>query len=110
LAASPYRLRLKLANWVLVPMTVASGSYSSLDRWVFHGERLAPQVIHRPLAGLVSTLWYFTSVSAPVVLSWSRVRMAIGDGSMPYTESPLTLRVVYSNCTTANTALITDCP
>jgi hypothetical protein len=57
------------------------------------------------LAGLVSTLWYFTSDSAPVVLSWSSVSTAIGDGSMPYMESPLTLRVVYSNCTTANTVL-----
>src|SRR5712664_2523990 len=90
---------------VFVAIAVASGSYSSLDRCVFHGERLAPQVIHRPLTPLVSTLEYFTRSSLPVVLFWSSVSTAIGDGSMPYIDAPAMLRVVYSNCTTANTVL-----
>ncbi|MNT63218.1 hypothetical protein D3C72_2010140 [compost metagenome] len=50
---------------------------------MFHGDRLAPQVIHRPLALEVSTLWYLTSVSLPVVGFWSSVRTAIGDGRQP---------------------------
>jgi hypothetical protein len=43
-------------NWLLAAIVVASGSYSSLDRCVFHGDRLAPQVIHKPCAFDVSTL------------------------------------------------------
>ncbi|MNQ88492.1 hypothetical protein D3C85_1037550 [compost metagenome] len=62
---------------------VASGSYSSLDRWVFHGDRLAPQVIHRPWALDMSTLWYLTRLSLPVVWSWSSVSTAMGEGSVP---------------------------
>ena len=69
--------------WPPRPWSKASGSYSSLDRWVFHGDRLAPQVIHRPLTDEVSTLWYFTIDSLPVVWSWSSVSTAIGDGKVP---------------------------
>src|SRR5690349_19928843 len=84
----------------------ASGSYSSLDRWVFHGDRLAPQVIHRPFALEVSTLWYLTSDSLPVAGSWSSVRTAIGDGRRPYMSLTLAWsHVVYSNCTTPKTVL-----
>src|SRR3569833_2459510 len=86
-------------------MAVASGSYSSLERCVFHGERLAPQVIHSPLTPLVSTFAYFTRLSLPVSLSWSSVSTAIGDGSLLFLVVPASLRVAYSNCTTANTAL-----
>jgi len=57
------------------------------------------------LAGLVSTREYFTSVSWPVLLSWSSVSTAICDGSSPYIEAPAALVEVYSNCTTANTVL-----
>ncbi len=84
---------------------VASGSYSSLARWVFHGDRLAPQVIHRPWAGAVSTGLYLTSASLPVAGSCARVSTAMGDGSRPYMDSPFWLCEAYSNCTTANTVL-----
>ncbi len=84
----------------------ASGSYSSLDRCVPQGERLAPQVIHRPCTLEVSTLWYFTSVSLPVAGSWSSESTAMGEGSLPYMSVlPSCAQVVYSNCTTANTGL-----
>ena len=54
----------------------------------------------------VSTLWYFTRDSLPVVGSWSSVSTAMGDGSLPYMSVlPSWAQVVYSNCTTANTAL-----
>src|SRR3569832_275050 len=86
-------------------MAVASDSYSSQERYVFHGERLAPQVIHSPLTPLVSTFAYFTRLSLPVSLSWSSVSTAIGDGSLPYMDATARLRVAYSNCTTAITAL-----
>src|SRR5436190_14015501 len=87
-------------------MVKASGSYSSLDRCVPQGDRLAPQVIHRPMAGAVSTLWYFTSDSLPVAGSWSSVSTAMGEGSLPYMSVlPSCAQVVYSNCTTANTVL-----
>ena len=70
------------------------------------GERLAPQVIHRPCTLEVSTLWYFTRLSLPVAWSWSSVSTAIGEGSLPYMSVlPSCAQVVYSNCTTANTAL-----
>ena len=97
---------LNALNWASVAAVNAFGSYSSLDRWVPHGDRLAPQVIHRPLAGEVSTLWYFTSASLPVAGSWSSVSTAIGDGRRPYMPVvPSCAQVVYSNCTTANTVL-----
>ena len=84
----------------------ALGSYSSLDRWVPQGDRLAPQVIHRPCTPEVSTLWYFTSESLPVLVSWSSVSTAIGEGSLPYMPvTPSCAQVAYSNCTTANTVL-----
>ena len=92
-----------LSEVPLAPWSKASGSYSSLDRWVPQGDRLAPQVIHRPLAGAVSTLKYFTRVSAPVSGFWSSVSTAMGEDSRPYMLSPFKLREVYSNCTTANT-------
>jgi hypothetical protein len=47
------------------------------------GERLAPQVVQRPWALVASTASYFTSLSAPVCLSWSRVSTAICAGSWP---------------------------
>src|SRR5262245_47185960 len=105
--ALPYRFLANAAYCVRLPATVvnASGSYSSLERCVFHGDRLAPHVIHRPLALDVSTLWYFTSVSLPVVGFWSSVSTAIGDGRQPYMLARAWSRVVYSNCTTANTVL-----
>ena len=53
----------------------------------------------------MSTREYFISVSLPVLLSWSSVSTAIGDGSKPYIEAPAALVDVYSNCTTANTVL-----
>ena len=91
---------------VLLAMLKASGSYSSLDRCVPQGERLAPQVIHRPLTDDVSTLWYLTSESLPVFSSWSSVSTATGEGSLPYMSVlPSCAQVVYSNCTTANTGL-----
>ena len=87
-------------------MAKASGSYSSLDKWVPQGDRLAPQVIHKPCALDRSTLWYLTSDSRPVFGSWSSVSTAIGDGSLPYMSVlPSCASVVYSNCTTANTVL-----
>ena len=90
----------------LVRSAKASGSYSSLDRCVPQGDRLAPQVIHRPCTLDVSTLWYLTSDSLPVLWSWSSVSTAIGDGSLPYMSVlPSCAQVVYSNCTTANTGL-----
>jgi hypothetical protein len=101
LAGSPFRFWLKLLNCVLPAIVVASGSYSSLDRCVPQGDRLAPQVIHSPCTPLVSTLWYRTSESAPVRLSWSGDSTAIGDGSCPYIDSPLLFVDVYSNWTTA---------
>ena len=106
LAASPYRFRLKSFMKFLSRAANASGSYSSLDRWVPQGDRLAPQVIHRPLTPLVSTLWYLTRLSLPVSGFWSSVSTAIGDGSLPYMPVlPSWAKVVYSNCTTANTVL-----
>lgn len=84
----------------------ASGSYSSLDRWVPHGERLAPQVIQRPCTPEVSTLWYLTSDSLPVAGSWSSDSTAMGEGNLPHMPvTPSRAQVVYSNCTTANTGL-----
>jgi len=86
----------------------ASGSYSSLDRWVFQGDRLAPQVIHSPCALDMSTLWYFLSVRAPVAGSWSRVSTAIGDGRRPYMlVTPSWASDAYSNCTTQKTGWAT---
>src|SRR5512133_847090 len=90
---------------VLPAMLTASGSYSSLDRWVFQGDRLEAQVIHRPLTGLVSTLKCLTAFSAPVILSWSSVVMEIGDGNVPYMLTPALLRVLYSYCVTRNSVL-----
>src|SRR5437868_6751429 len=78
--AVPSRFLLNARNWALVLAVKASGSYSSLDRWVFQGDRLAPQVIHSPLTADVSTLWYLTRVSLPVAGSWSSVSTPIGDG------------------------------
>src|SRR5215831_5453661 len=86
-------------------MVTASGSYSSLARCVFQGERLAPHVIHSPFTPLVSTLLYFTRRREPLRRSWSSVTTAIGEGSCAYIFVPLRSRVVYSNCTTANTVL-----
>src|SRR5262249_5275749 len=80
-------------------------SYSSLERWVFQGERLAPQVIQTPLTGAVSTGEYLTSVSLPVLGSWSRVSTAYCDGSLPYMSLPAASSVMYSNCTTAKPGL-----
>lgn len=96
---------LNALNCASVAAFVASGSYSSLDRCVPHGDRLAPQVIHSPCAFDVSTLWYFTTFSAPVAGSWSSESTAIGDGNWPYCDALAWSRVVYSNCTTANTVL-----
>src|SRR6218665_1664462 len=91
---------------VLLAMLKASGSYSSLDRCVPQGDRLAPQVIHRPCALEVSTLWYLTRLSLPVAGSWFSVSTAMGEGSLPYMGVlPSCDLVVYSNCTTANTWL-----
>ncbi|MPN00612.1 hypothetical protein SDC9_147808 [bioreactor metagenome] len=91
---------------MFLSMLKASGSYSSLDRWVPQGDRLAPQVIHRPCTLEVSTLWYFTRLSLPVLWSWSSVSTAMGEGSLPYMSVlPSCAQVVYSNCTTANTGL-----
>ena len=84
----------------------ALGSYSSLDKWVPQGERLAPQVIHKPCTLEVSMLWYFTKDSLPVLLSWSSVSTAMGEGNLPYMAVvPSFAQVVYSNCTTAKTVL-----
>ena len=104
--ASPYRLVLKSFMLFLERSANASGSYSSDDRCVFHGDRLAPQVIHRPFTLEVSTLWYLTRARRPVSGSWSSVSTAMGDGSLPYMSVlPSCAQVVYSNWTTANTVL-----
>src|SRR3954470_17789815 len=84
---------------------VVSGSYSSLERWVPQGERLAPQVIQTPFTGAVSTGLYLTRLSLPVLGSWSRVTTAYCDGSLPYMSSPAAFSEQYSNCTTANSGL-----
>ena len=104
--SSPNKFLLKDLKTLLSATENASGSYSSLDKWVPQGDRLEPQVIHRPLTPEVSTLWYFTSVSLPVVVFWSSVSTAIGEGSLPYMPvTPSCAQVVYSNCTTAKTVL-----
>src|SRR4051794_10934131 len=84
---------------------VVSGSYSSLERWVFQGEMLAPQVIHTPLTGEVSTGEYLTRLSLPVFGSWSSVSTAYCEGSLPYMSSPAAFSEQYSNCTTAKSGL-----
>src|SRR5665647_2869459 len=90
---------------VLLAMLTASGSYSSLERWVFQGDRLEAQAIQMPLTGLVSTLKCLIAFSAPVVLSWSSVVMEMGEGNLPYMLTPALLRVLYSYCVTRNSVL-----
>ncbi|MNT30855.1 hypothetical protein D3C72_1666690 [compost metagenome] len=65
------------------------------------GDRLAPQVIHRPCTDAVSTLLYFARLSLPVFGSCDRVSTAIGDGNRPYMSLPAWSIDWYSNCTTA---------
>ena len=51
-------------------------------------------------------MWYFTRLNLPVAWSWSSVSTPIGDGRRPYMPVlPSWAKVVYSNCTTANTGL-----
>jgi len=77
---SPKRFWLKPANSSFFSSLVVSGSYSSLERCVFQGEMLAPQVIQTPFTGAVSTGAYLTRLSLPVFGSWSRVSIGSAIG------------------------------
>ena len=61
----------------------ASGSYSSLERWVFQGDKLPPQVIHRPRTEAVGTEYWYLTLKAPVWAFCSKVVMDMGQGKVP---------------------------